>query len=251
MQEIYADDIGKGFPLVLVHGFLGSSAMWSPQKEFLSKYYRIISPALPGFGESSKIKSLNNINDMAKIVLKILEKKGIQKFNLMGHSMGGMITQEMTKLSGEKINKLIFYATGPIGDIPGRFESMDVSRKKLKENGIKETSNRISKKWFVDGDKAKYFFLCDNANKATSKEAADNALIAMKNWRGLENLKNIKNQTLIIWGDKDTAYNFDQVDALKKNIPNSKMEIIKGCSHNVHLEIPDKFNEIVKKFLET
>ena len=68
MQEIYADDTGKGFPLVLVHGFLGSSAMWSPQKEFLSKYYRIISPALPGFGESSKIKSLNNINDMAKIV---------------------------------------------------------------------------------------------------------------------------------------------------------------------------------------
>ena len=250
MQEIYIDDIGKGFPLVLVHGFLGSSAMWSPQKEFLSKYYRVIVPALPGFGESSKIKSLDSINAMAEKVLEILNKKEIKKFNLMGHSMGGMIVQEMAKISGEKINKLICYATGPIGDIPGRFEPIDVSREKLKENGIAETSNRISKKWFVEGDQAKYFYLCDNANKATSEEAADNALNALKNWNGVDNLKNINNETLIIWGDKDTAYNFDQVDALSKNIPNSKMEIFKGCSHNVHLELPEKFNEIVKNFIE-
>jgi Predicted hydrolases or acyltransferases (alpha/beta hydrolase superfamily) len=168
----------------------------------------------------------------------------------MGHSMGGMIVQEMAKISGEKINKLICYATGPIGDIPGRFEPIDVSREKLKENGIAETSNRISKKWFVEGDQAKYFYLCDNANKATSEEAADNALNALKNWNGIDNLKNINNETLIIWGDKDTAYNFDQVDALSKNIPNSKMEIFKGCSHNVHLELPEKFNEIVKNFIE-
>jgi len=250
MQEIYIDDIGKGYPLVLVHGFLGSSAMWSPQKEFLSKYYRVIAPALPGFGESSKIKSLDSINAMAEKVLEILNKKEIKKFNLMGHSMGGMIVQEMAKISGEKINKLIFYATGPIGDIPGRFEPIDASREKLKENGIAETSNRISKKWFVEGDQAKYFYLCDNANKATSEEAADNALNALKNWNGIDNLKNINNETLIIWGDKDTAYNFDQVDALSKNIPNSKMEIFKGCSHNVHLELPEKFNEIVKNFIE-
>jgi len=250
MQEIYVDDIGEGFPLVLVHGFLGSSEMWYPQKEFFSKYYRVIAPALPGFGESSKTKSLDNISEMANTVLELINKKNIKEFNLMGHSMGGMIVQEMAKLSGEKINKLICYATGPIGDIPGRFEPIDESREKLKENGIEITSNRISKKWFIEGDKAKYFYLCDNANKVVSEETADNALNALKNWKGLDNLKKIKNKTLIIWGDKDTAYNFDQVDILKKNIPNSKLEIFKGCSHNVHLEEPQKFNETVKNFLE-
>jgi len=251
MQEIYIDDIGKGYPLVLVHGFLGSSEMWKPQKEYLSKFFRVIAPALPGFGESSKVKSCESINSMAKTILDLLNKKNINKFNLMGHSMGGMIVQEIAKISGEKINKLICYATGPIGDIPGRFEPIDVSREKLKKDGLEETAYRISKKWFVEGDKAKYFYLCDNANKATSNKAADNALIALKNWRSLENLKNIKNKTLIIWGDKDTAYNFEQVDILNKNIPNSKIEVIKGCSHNVHLEIPKKFNEIVKNFLES
>ena len=249
MQEIYIDDIGKGYPLVLVHGFLGSSEMWKPQKEYLSKFFRVISPALPGFGESSKVKSCDSIDAMAKTVLDLLNKKNINKFNLMGHSMGGMIVQEMTKISGDKINKLICYATGSIGDIPGRFESLDVSRERLKKEGISETVKRVPKKWFADGDKAKYYYLCENAAKETSEETADSALIAMKSWRGFENLKNIKNETLIIWGDKDVSYNFEQVDILNKNIPNSELAILKGCSHNVHLEKPQEFNKIVLNYL--
>jgi len=251
MQEIYIDDIGKGYPLVLVHGFLGSSEMWKLQKEYLSKFFRVITPALPGFGESSKVKSCDSINSMAKTILNLLNKKNVNKFNLMGHSMGGMIVQEMSKISGDKINKLICYATGSIGDIPGRFETLESSRERLKKEGISATVKRVPKKWFVDGDKAKYYYLCENAVKETSEETTDNALVAMKNWRGFENLKNIKNETLIIWGDKDVSYNFEQVDTLNKNIPNSKIEVIKGCSHNVHLEIPEKFNEIVKNFLES
>jgi len=225
--------------------------MWNLQKEFLSKHFRVITPALPGFGESHKAQSLDSINLIAKFVLKCLDEKKINKFHLIGHSMGGMIVQEMIKISKDKINKLICYATGPIGDIPGRFETIDTSRIKLKKDGIKITANRISKKWFVKGDKAKYFYLNDKANKKTSEKAADNALIALKKWKGLENLKNINNETLIIWGEKDTAYNFDQVKILSQNIPLSKIEIFKNCSHNVHLESPDKFNESVKKFLTT
>jgi len=249
MQDIYIDDIGKGYPLVLVHGFLGSSEMWKLQKEYLSKFFRVITPALPGFGESSKAKSCNSIDAMAKTVLDLLNKKNINKFNLMGHSMGGMIVQEMTKMSGEKINKLICYATGSIGDIPGRFESLDTSRERLKKEGFSETVKRVPKKWFVDGDKAKYYYLCENAVKETSEETVDRALIAMKSWSGFENLKNIKNETLIIWGDKDVSYNFEQVDTLNKNIPNSDLAILKGCSHNVHLEKPQEFNKLVLNYL--
>ena len=251
MQEVYIEDTGSGYPLVLVHGYLGSSEMWNLQKENLSKYFRIITPALPGFGESHKTKSLDNINAMAKLVFQVLDKKNIKKFHLLGHSMGGMIVQEMAKISGERINKLICFATGSIGDIPGRFESLDDSIKRLKIEGIKETVKRIPPKWFVEGNSAKNFYLCENAVKEITEEAAHNALNAMKNWRGYENLKNIKNQTLIIWGDKDLSYNFEQVDTLNKNIPNSDIVIFENCSHNVHLENPEKFNQTVKNFLES
>ena len=70
MQHIYIGDEGKGFPLVLIHGFLGSSKMWEPQINFFKDHFRVITPALPGFGESNKIKSHNSINDMAQTVLR-------------------------------------------------------------------------------------------------------------------------------------------------------------------------------------
>ena len=249
MSNIYVDDLGEGFPFVLVHGYLGSSEMWTFQKEFFSKDYRVITPALPGFGESHNVKSLDSINKMAKEIINVLDEKKIDKFNLIGHSMGGMIVQEITKLIGDRVNKLICFATGSIGDIPGRFETMDETREKLKKEGAQLSFSRVPLKWFVKGDKDKNYFLCENAVKNVSLEAADNALLAMKNWRGKENLKNIKNETLIIWGDKDTSYNFDQVDTLNKNIKNSRLEIFKDCAHNVHLEQPDQFNNLVKEFI--
>jgi len=249
MSDIFVDDIGEGFPFVLVHGYLGSSEMWTFQKEFFSKDYRVVIPALPGFGESHNVKSLSSINQMAKEIINMLDQKKIDKFNLIGHSMGGMIVQEITKLIGNRVNKLICFATGSIGDIPGRFETMDETRKKLKKEGTQLSFSRAPLKWFVKGDKDKNYFLCENAVKNVSLETADNALLAMKNWRGKENLKNIRNDTLIIWGDKDTSYNFDQVDTLNKNIKNSRLEIFKNCAHNVHLEQPDKFNNLVKEFI--
>ena len=249
MSNIYVEDVGKGFPFVFVHGYLGSSEMWNFQKEFFSKHYRVIIPALPGFGESHNVKSLDSINKMATQIIDLLDQKNINKFNLIGHSMGGMIVQEITKLIGDRVNKLICFATGSIGEIPGRFETIDETREKLKKDGTEVSFSRVPKKWFVKGDKDKNYFLCKNAVKDVSLEAADNALLAMKNWRGKEDLKNIKNETLIIWGDKDTSYNFDQVDTLKKNIKNSRLEIFKDCAHNVHLEQPDQFNNLVKKFI--
>jgi pimeloyl-ACP methyl ester carboxylesterase len=250
MQDIFVEDIGSGTPLVLVHGFLGSSDMWSPQVNFFKDDFRVIVPALPGFGKSNKIKSCNSIEGMAEAILRLLEKKRIKKFNLLGHSMGGMIVQEIAKLAGDKILKLICYGTGPRGNIPGRFETIDQSREKLKINGLKNTAYRIAKTWFIEQEKAKYFYLCEEAGKQTSLEAADNGLIAMKNWDGVKNLQYIKNETLIVWGDQDKAYNFNQVETLSDNIINSNLRIVKGSSHNVHLEKPDEFNKIVKKFLK-
>ena len=250
MQDIFAEDIGSGTPLVLVHGFLGSSDMWSPQIKFFKDDFRVIVPALPGFGKSSTINSCDSIECMAKAILNLLEKKEIKNFNLLGHSMGGMIVQEIAKIAGEKILKLICYGTGPRGNIPGRFETIDQSREKLRINGLKDTAYRIAKTWFIEEEKAKYFYLCEEAGKQTSIETADNGLVAMKNWSGIKNLKNIKNKTLIVWGDQDKAYNFNQIEALSNNIPDSDLKVIKDCSHNVHLEKPDEFNRIIREFLK-
>ena len=249
MQDIYIEDEGSGFPLVLVHGFLGSSEMWEPQINFFKNYFRVIVPDLPGFGKSKEVKSHNSIQSIANLLLKCLEEKKIDKFYLLGHSMGGMVVQEMAKKSGNKISKLICYSTGPRGEMPGRFETVDQSRDNLKKNGLEIMARNIAKTWFVKGENAKYFDICIDAGKQASIETVDNSLIAFKNWNGVDTLKNIKNKTLIVWGDKDKSYNLEQIKTLEKNIPNSSLIIFNNCGHNVHLEEPEKFNNAIKDFL--
>jgi len=249
MQDTYIGDEGKGFPLVLVHGFLGSSKMWKPQIDFFKDHFRIITPDLPGFGKSNKAKSHNNIQSIANLLINCLEEKKINKFHLLGHSMGGMIVQEMAKKVGDKISKLVCYSTGPRGEMPGRFETVDESRENLQKNGLETMARNIAKTWFIKGENAKYFDVCIETGKQTSMEAVDNSLIAFKNWNGVDALKNIKNETLIIWGDRDRSYNLEQVKTLEKNIKNSKLKIFENCAHNVHLEQPDQFNKTIKDFL--
>ena len=249
MQDIYVGDVGTGFPLVLVHGFLGTSKMWEPQINFFKNYFRVITPDLPGFGRSNKVKSHNSIQSIANLILDCLEEKKIDKFNLLGHSMGGMIVQEMAKKNGDKISKLICYSTGPRGEMPGRFETVDQSRENFKKKGLELSAKNIAKTWFVLDDKARYFNLCIEVGKQASMESADNALIAFQNWNGLDTLQNIKNETLIVWGDQDKSYNLEQVQTLEKNIVKSKLVIFKNCAHNVHLEQPDQFNTTIKDFL--
>ena len=87
----------------------------------------------------------------------------------------------------------------------------NISIKKLREEGIKEQVKRIPPKWFVDGDKGKNYYLCQNAVKHITEETAHNALVAMRDWNGLENLKDIKSN----FGN-EISYLVDGVTKLSK-----------------------------------
>ena len=58
-------DEGKGYPLVLVHGFLGNAEMWRPQIDEFKKNFRVIAPDLPGYGKNNKYKLINSIEGFA------------------------------------------------------------------------------------------------------------------------------------------------------------------------------------------
>ena len=89
--------------VTLVHQICGAT-----KKKTFSKHFKVITPSLPGYGESFKTKSLDNIKDMAKTIIKITKENNISKFHLMGHSMGGMIVQEIVKISPKIVDKLIY-----------------------------------------------------------------------------------------------------------------------------------------------
>lgn len=64
-----------------------------------------------------------------------MDRLGVDRFALLGHSMGGMIAQEIAHKSPQRVEVLILFGTGPEGELPGRFEPIAESRRKVIEPG--------------------------------------------------------------------------------------------------------------------
>ena len=249
MKHLAYKKFGKGFPIVLIHGYLGGPLMWQFQIEALKKDYEVITPCLAGYAESSLFKAPNTINENAKLVLELLNHLKINNFYLLGHSMGGMIVQEIAAMNIMKVEKLICYGTGPIGTLPSRFETIEETRKKILKIGIESLREEIAKTWFVDYENSKGYPICLQEGKKATEQAALASLNAWEKWDGCEQLSKIDCPTLIIWSDKDKSYDWAQQKALKQGIKHCEIVVIKDCAHNAHMEKPKKFNEILLNFI--
>lgn len=97
---------GTGHPLMLVHGFAEHGQIWENQVSFLSSRYRIIIPDLPGSGISRSIKPTNNttLEDFAECLLAIADAEALDRFSLLGHSMGGYVTLAFAQAFPERLN---------------------------------------------------------------------------------------------------------------------------------------------------
>jgi len=240
---------GQGEPLVLVHGYLGSNRMWGEQIEHFSKSFDVIAPDLAGFGASADRPAPDSIAGHAQLLLDLLDELQVDRFHLLGHSMGGMIVQQMAAMAPERIIRLVLYGTGPKGVLPDRFETIEASRQRLQGEGLAATGRRIAATWFMAGQDAPAFNLCVQAGAKASMQAALASLTAWEHWTGTPLLEKLNMPTLVVWGDHDKSYGWQQPEALWRGIRNANLAVVPGCAHNVHLEKPLIFNAIVEDFL--
>ncbi len=241
----------KPLPLVLVHGFMGGSDQWDLQRQTLGANRQLITPDLPGFGKSNTSRSPDTIGGHANFVLSHLADEGIMEFHLLGHSMGGMIVQEMIAIAPERIKKLVLYGTASTGDLPGRFETFETSKQRVSDDGVVASARRISSTWFREYQKAAEFENCAKLAEQSSPQAMLAALDAMKAWDRSDNLQEISCPTLIIWGEQDRAYRWPQIHDLWSGIPDVSLAVMPGCSHAAHMEKANLFNAIVGDFIGT
>jgi 2-hydroxy-6-oxonona-2,4-dienedioate hydrolase len=238
-------------PLVLVHGFMGGSDQWDTQRAALGGEVRIIAPSLPGFGGNAGMTAPDTISGYAGFVLDALDAQGIGAFDLLGHSMGGMIVQEMVAIAPERVRKLVLYGTGAFSNAEGRFETYKESKRRATVEGARATARRIAATWFADGEKAPGYAACAAIAEQASLQAIHAGIDAFGNWSREDNLPNIKCPTLIIWGEHDRSYAWPQIEQLWRTIPGASLAVVPGCAHAVHLEKPDLFNLLLGEFILT
>ena len=240
---------GAGFPLVLLHGYLGGAALWDQQFAAFSNDFDVIVPELSGYGSNLDQPPLDSIAGYADQILSFLTQIGVTRFHLVGHSMGGMIAQQMATNAPDRIDRLVCFGTGPRGMMPNRFETIEASRDRVRNDGAAATARRIASTWFTQGEDAAGFPVCATLGANVSIETALAGLTAMETWDGRSALDQITQPTLVIWGDCDRSYGWSQPEALWHGIKHSSLGVLPGCGHNAHMEQPEIFNAIVREFL--
>lgn len=241
--------VGAGLPLVLVHGYLGGSSQWDGLLPLISEHFEVVTLDLAGYGMANHLIAPNNLADHARNVLATLDHMGIERFHLLGHSMGGMVAQEITRQAPHRVNKLVLYATGPLGCIPGRFETMARSRERLRDDGVQSTARRICATWLLDYEASPAFEALAELATQASEQAASAGLSAMESWDGREHLGRIEQATLVIWGESDRTYGWSQIEMLWHCIPRASLAVLPACAHAVHLERNKLFCTLLVEFL--
>ncbi len=242
--------VGNGPILVLMHGFLSGLAYWEKQIASLSTHFEVIALDHPGYGGETEQTGPATIADFAANVLQELDALGVDNFHLLGHSMGGMIAQEIALQVPDRVNRLILYGTGPMGDLPGRFEPLEESMAKVQKNGTAEAKRYTVASWFKKEEEDPNFIPGMEMAAGVSLQTFLNGLRAMGGWSASGKLDRIQSQSLVIWGDPDRTYTWQQQPyTLWQEMKDASLAVIPGCSHNAHLENPQLFNQLLFDFL--
>lgn len=109
---------GKGRPIVLLHGYLEGGEVWDPLAEKLEEDYQIITPDLPGHGESGVKGEVHTMEFLASAVRTVIRDAGEKRVLMVGHSLGGYVTLAFVELYPEMLSGYVLFHSHPHADTP-------------------------------------------------------------------------------------------------------------------------------------
>ena len=233
---------GEGEPLVLLHGLFGALSNFKDLIEHFRPRYRVVVPMLPLF----ELDILHTtVGGMAKHVHKFLEAKDYRNVHLLGNSLGGHVALVHVLKHPERVKSLILTGSSGLfengmGDTYPRRGDYEYIKKKTE---VTFYDPQMATKELVD----EVFEITRNRLKVIKIIAL--AKSAIRNNLG-EELNNIRQPTLLVWGNNDTITPPFVAREFHKLIPGSELHFIDKCGHAPMMEQPAEFNVILDKFLK-
>jgi pimeloyl-ACP methyl ester carboxylesterase len=245
--DIHYLTIGKGEPLIIVHGGSDGASAWMKNIVMLAKKYTIYVPDMPGFGSSQSIEGDYSIHEMVDFVDNFAQSIGLERFYMMGHSLGGGIALHYTLKHPAKVRKLVLVSSLCLGkeiawwirlfSIPPFYPSL----------GKASISIFKSFKYI-----AKFFGpwkLVAPVTKTSVQIGGYISTITEQTIVLLSQLPQIMAPTLVLWGAKDPVVPFAQAYAAAELIPDCQVKVFEKCGHSVYRESLLEFSGVLSKFL--
>ncbi|MCW3127180.1 MAG: alpha/beta hydrolase fold protein [Bacteroidetes bacterium] len=245
---------GSGFPLIILHGLLGSLDNWQTIAKHFSTHYQVFVIDLRNHGRSPHSKEFN-YQLLVSDLLEFMQQQGVEKAHFIGHSMGGKTVMRLALEHPEKVAKLIVVDVAPVeyedrhstvfkalfavnlATLESRQQAEETLRQYL---GTDESTIQFLMKGLYRDDDNKFQW---RFNVQSLYDAYDEIST------GITSDKPFEGEALFIKGDKSDYINAANFSEIIDLFPHNQLAEISNAGHWVHAENPKDFIEAVDKFL--
>jgi pimeloyl-ACP methyl ester carboxylesterase len=246
-RDVHYYTAGHGEPVVVVHGGGGDARTWRDNIIELSGKYTVYAPDLPGYGGSQPLEGNYYIPELSRFLGSFATNLGLERFNLVGHSMGGGIALDYALKSPHKIKKLVLVSSLCLGreiafwvrlfSIPAFLRSLGMLTISVMK-GIKWLAERLNPAEFIMPLSPAAVTV--GGNISTFKQQA----VVLE-----DRLAEVAVPTLLVWGARDPIVPVRHAYRAAKVIPDCRVKVFRNRGHNVHREELVEFSSTLSGFL--
>ena len=245
--------LGDGPTVLMLHGVGGGHLAFAPQVETLaSSGYRAVAWDMPGYGHSAPIEPYN-FKGLAQSCIALIESLNCGGVALLGHSMGGMVAQEVVARRPELVNKLILCATSPsFGKPDAHWQRNFIAQRTAPLDAGKSMADLaevLVPQMVGPGSLPEGVRLATHCMSQVPASTYRRALEAILSFDRRAQLPQIQVPTLLLAGEHDRNAPPAMMKKMAEAIPRSTFLEMAGVGHLLNLEAPDEFDGLVLNFL--
>jgi pimeloyl-ACP methyl ester carboxylesterase len=249
--ELHYEERGSGEPLLLIAGIPAVASDWDSLAEPLSNSRRVIAYDNRGSGESTVTPGPYTTRLLAADAKGLLAALGIERADVFGMSLGGMIAQELALGWPERVNRLVLGCTHAGVDHAAPMPRETGRAFALRTDDWAERMRALAPFAFARGVDPGLLdgFIAKKSRDVQPTEGYAAQIQAVLTHDAYERLPQIAASTLILTGDDDQVIPAPSSDVLHKRIPDSRLHVIDGTGHLFFIERPEATLELLESFL--
>lgn len=248
MESIFYKDQGKGFSIVLLHGFCETHQIWDGLAEELAKDSRVITPDLPGFGQSQLIPQPFTIDDIGERLIDWFSRMKINKPVIIGHSLGGYVALAMAQKDPGSLAGLGLFHSTAFADSEEKKLNRDKTIDFVRKNGVAPFVETFVPGLFYQKENPAIDFVKQIAN-TTRIETLIGYSLAMKNRSGREGfLKSFCCPVLVVGGIHDSVIAISMLQQISMLAPKTIFEQLENTGHMGMFESQADSLTCIRKF---
>ncbi|HNY01204.1 MAG TPA: alpha/beta hydrolase [Bacteroidales bacterium] len=250
-KQIFFTDTGSGNTLVLLHGFTESSSIWTRLARILARQYRVIAIDLPGHGKSECLGPVHTMEGMAGMVYSLLNRLKAGKCLMIGHSMGGYVTQAFAGKYPDKLSGFCLFHSHCFPDTETDRRNRERTIGIVKEDKFGFVAQFIPG-LFPEEVRGKFAAPIDRMVREAAgagKEGIIAALEGMKvRYDQSDVLRTTKLPILFILGLKDSRAPVDRFWEMISLPARAEVLILRECGHMGFIEAPEATTKAITAF---